>query len=221
MFFSKNAAFVGRNGLRPRFGLKKMNFFSAKRLAKLGIFSALAAVLYFFNFPLPIFPSFLKLNLSDLPALICSFAMGPISGFIAVLIKCVIHLPFSSSYGAGELADLLIGGAFVVCSGLIYKNKKTKKGALIGIISGTAASVIASVLANRFIIIPVYTLAMGLSVSQIAAMCSSVLPFINETNFYPCYLFLAVLPFNLLRCVFASAVTWLVYKRVSVLLDKM
>lgn len=198
-----------------------MNFFSAKRLAKIGIFSALATILYFLNFPLPIFPSFLKLNLSDFPALICSFALGPLSGVITVLIKCVIHLPFSSSVGAGELADLIIGGAFVFCAGFVYEKNKTKKGALLGVILGTAASVLASVLANWLIIIPVYTQVMGLSLSQIAAKCAKVLPFITEANFYPCYLFLAVLPFNLLRCILASAITWLVYKRVSVLLNKM
>lgn len=203
-------------------GVKMQSFFSAKRLAKLGIFTALATVLYFLGFPLPmLFPSFLKLNLSDLPALICSFSLGPLSGFIVVLIKCVIHLLASSSYGAGELADLLIGGAFVVVAGLVYKYKKTKKVALLGILLGTAASVSAAIIANRFIIIPVYTLVMGLPFSEIVNMCSAVLPFINEANFYPCYLFLAVLPFNLLRCALASCLTWLVYKRVSNLLEKL
>lgn len=197
------------------------SFFSAKRLAKLGIFTALATVLYFLNFPLPIlFPSFLKLNLSDLPALICSFALGPLCGFITVFIKCLIYLPFSSTY-AGVLADLLVGGAFVVCAGFIYKYDKTKSGALKGIIIGTAASVVAGIIANRFIIIPVYVWVMGTPFSAIVNMCAAVLPFINEANFYPCYLLLAVLPFNLLRCVLASFLTWLVYKRVSNLLEKM
>ena len=69
-------------------------FFTSKNIAKIGIFSALATILYFVNFSLPIFPSFLKLHFSDLPALICGFELGPMAGALTVLVKVLIKLPF-------------------------------------------------------------------------------------------------------------------------------
>lgn len=196
-------------------------FFNAKNLAKIGIFSALSAVLYFFNFSLPFFPPFLKLNLSDLPALICSFALGPIAGVVSVLIKVLIKLPFTDTLCVGELADFLIGGSFVAVAGVIYGRHKNKKGAFLGILFGTITSVCVAVILNRVLILPFYISVMHYSYSDIVALCASVLPFINESNFYPCYLFVSVLPFNILRCTLASALTWLVYKRISNLLNRM
>lgn len=197
------------------------NFFTAKNLAKLGIFSALSAVLYFINIPLPfIFPAFLKLNLSDLPTLICGFAMGPVSGFITAAVKILIKLPFSDTFGVGELADLLNACAFVLPASIIYRMNKTKKGALVGILIGSASSVVTSLIANRFIIIPFYLTVMNFSMEQLAGMCSAVLPKITAQNFYSYYIPLAVLPFNTLRCLITSTVTYFTYKRISGVLKK-
>lgn len=197
------------------------DFFSGKHLAKLGIFAALSTALYFLKFPLPFFPQFLEINFSDIPALICSFALGPLSGFIAVLIKILIKLPFTSTFCVGELADLLIGGAFVVVAGIVYKKHKNKKGALRGITFGTISSVIVAMILNRVLILPFYMAVMNYPYETIVNMCAAVMPFINESNFYACYIFAAVLPFNLLRCLIAAVLTWLVYKRISNLLNKM
>lgn len=199
----------------------KSAFFGGKHLAKLGIFAALSTALYFLKFPLPFFPQFLEINFSDIPALIASFALGPLSGFIVVLIKILIKLPFTSTLCAGELADLLIGGAFAVVAGIVYKKHKNKKGALLGITSGTVASVVVAMILNRVLILPFYMAVMNIPFEAIVNMCAAAMPFINQSNFYPCYIFVAVLPFNLLRCAVASALTWLVYKRISNLLNRM
>lgn len=193
---------------------------TSKNVTKIAIFSALAVVLYFIKFPLPFFPAFLEINLSDLPALIGGFAIGPFGGFLIVLIKILIKLPFTSTLCAGELADLIIGGGFVVSASIIYKKHKNKKGALISMLIGSVVSVILSVLSNWLFIIPFYVYVMNWDFNTIVKMCSVVLPNITQSNFYLYYLPCAVLPFNALRCFIVTVITYFVYKRISNLLRK-
>lgn len=201
---------------------EKEKFFSAKRLSKLGIFAALSLGLYFLNIPLAfLFPSFLKLNVSDLPALIGGFALGPLSGAIIVIVKILIKLPFSDSMCVGELSDLINGLAFILPATLIYKKNKNKKSAIIGILIGAACSVVTSMFSNRFLIIPFYVKVMGISFETLVGMCSAALPFITTENFYVVYIFVAVLPFNVIRCLIVGGVTFLTYKKISNLLHKM
>lgn len=197
------------------------DFFSPKRLAKMGILAALAFVLYLINIPMPfLFPAFLEINLSDFPALIGGFSMGPISGSIIVLVKILIKLPFTSTVGVGELSDLVNGLALVIPSSIIYKYHKTKKGALIGLLIGSLASIVTAVFCNLFIMIPLYLNRMGLQLGQIVAMCPPMFK-VTEENFYTYYTFLAVIPFNLLRCLLAGTVTFFVYKRLTGLMNKL
>ena len=203
---------------------EKEPFFTAKTVAKIGIFTALSCVLYLFvNIPLPfLFPAFLKLNVSDFPALICGFALGPTAGVIVVVIKCLIKLLVSGaeSMGAGELSDLINGLAFVVVSAIIYKRNKCKKTAIIGIILGAIASVITSILSNRFLIIPYYITIGGMSMDILVKACS-IIPNITAENFYTYYILFAVVPFNVLRCLFVGLTTFFTYKHISKLLHKM
>ncbi len=194
--------------------------FTASYIAKVGIFSALAFILYVLNFPLPLFPSFLEIHLSDFPALISGFALGPLGGALTVLVKILIKLPFTSTMGVGECSDLINGLAFVLPASIIYKKNKSKKSAVIGITAGAVCSVVTSIFANWLIIIPFYLKVMKWDLAMIVSVCSKVIPFITEGNFYPCYLFLSVLPFNTLRCLVVSLLTVLVYKRISVLLKR-
>ena len=98
--------------------------------------SAISFVLMYFEFPIPIMPAFIKFDFSDLPALIGTFAYGPLCGVIVCLIKNLLHLMDSNSMLVGELSNFILGAAFVIPAGLIYKFKKTKKSALIGGITG-------------------------------------------------------------------------------------
>jgi len=203
---------------------EKEPFFSAKTIAKIGIFTAMSCVLYLFvNIPLPfLFPGFLKLNISDFPALICGFALGPASGIIVIAIKFLLKLLISGaeSMGAGELSDLINGLAFVVTSALIYKRNKCKKSAVIGIILGGVASVITSIFSNRFLIIPYYITVGGMTMDILVGACS-IIPGITVDNFYFYYILFAVVPFNLLRCLLVGLTTFFTYKHISKLLHKM
>ena len=107
-------------------------------IVKLAMYSALAFVLYNIKFPLPfMFPSFLDIQISELPALIAGFSMGPISGCLVIIIKCLLKFPLSSTFFVGEATDILLGICFVVPSSLIYNSRKNKKTALLGLVAGS------------------------------------------------------------------------------------
>ncbi len=196
-------------------------FFSPARIAAIAMFSALAGILYIFNFPIPFaFPGFLEFKFSDIPVLIGAFALGPVSGAVIVVIQILIKLVFTGTSTAfvGELSDLLTCCAFAVTAGLIYSKKRTFKGALIAIAAGTAAEVVVALLANRFILVPFFVKQYGWG--AIIGMMLKLFPKCTEQNFYNYYLWVSVLPFNLLRCIVAALVTLPVYKRISNVLNK-
>lgn len=196
----------------------KQEFFSAKNIAKIGILTALAYVLYMFvKFPLPmLFPAFLDIQFSDLPALIGGFAMGPWAGCLIVIVKCLLKMPFTGTACVGEIADIIMGIAFVLPSALIYKKYKNKKSALLGVLVGAVCCIIASVLANWLLLIPFYAQVFGWD--AILGMVSSLYANVTQASFYTYYILLAVIPFNILRCSIVVAFTFLLYKRVSPIL---
>ena len=201
---------------------KFADFFSAKRLAKLGIFSAVSVILYLINIPLPfLFPSFLEINVSDLPILIGGFSLGPISGVIIALVRLLIKLPFSSTLCVGELSDFINSLAFVLPASIIYYFNRTKKGAMIGIVIGGLCSVGIALISNRFVVVPFYLKLFFKGDLETLVKVCSIIPNITTENFYTYYIFLAALPFNLLRVVIVSLITIIVYKRISNLLNKM
>lgn len=193
-------------------------------MTKVAIFSALSAILYFFpKFPLPfLFPSFLDIQFSNLPAILGSFVLGPLGGALIVIIRTLIKLPFSSTACVGEFADLIIGLATVLTSSIIYKKNKTKKGGLIALCFGVVAWILMAVIANYSFLIDFYAkfYADFGGMAMIVATCQKVLPNITLDNFMLYYIFGAVIPFNSLLSIIVSLVTFLVYKRVSIFFKK-
>ena len=191
-----------------------------KKIAITAIFSTFSIVLYMFlKFPLPmIFPSFLDIQVSNLPAVIGGFLLGPLYGSIIVVIRFIVKLPFTSTQYVGEVADLLIGLAVVLSSSFIYKKNRTYKGAIIALITSSIVWVITSLLINRFILIPFFIeLFFKGNVSAFVSACK-VIPGINEENYMRMYLLYAALPFNLLLSTIVNVITFLVYKRLSTFL---
>lgn len=205
---------------------KSRTYFNSTRIAVIAMFSTLAGVLYVFGFPIAsAFPAWLELNFSDIPALIGTFALGPVSGMIIVFVKILIKLLIkgTSTVFVGELADLLIGGAFVVPAGLIYKKKRTFKGALVAMAVGMACSTVMSMLANWLVLVPFYRQLFfrGSWKPLVGAMQALFGEKCSENTFYVFYIFGSVLPFNLMRCIIAIAVTLPVYKHVSRIINKL
>ncbi|MDR0249526.1 MAG: ECF transporter S component [Oscillospiraceae bacterium] len=183
-----------------------------RRLARASILTGIAVVLMYLEFPLPFFPAFLEYDFSEVPALIGAFAMGPAAGVSIVAAKALLHLPVTTTLGVGELANLIVGITFVFTAGTIYELKKTRAGALTAMLCGTAAMAAAGAAANYFIILPFYLEVMGFSLETILSMASQF--FLPPTGMATLILYVFV-TFNLLKALAASAITFLIYKRIS------
>lgn len=192
-----------------------MKHFSAGNIAVMAILTAISFVLYMFvKFPLPfMFPSFLDMQISDLPALLGGFALGPVEGCLIIIIKCCIKMPFTSTACVGELGDIAIGIANVLPAALIYRFYKNRKGAIVGMALGMVCAVAVGVLMNWLVLIPFYAKAFGMD--AIVGMMVELYPNITADTVYNYYLPLAVIPFNVLRCLVCALVTYFTYKPLS------
>lgn len=184
------------------------------KLAGIGMLSGIAFILMFFEFPIPVLiPSFIKLDLSDLPALIGAFAYGPIAGILIELIKNLLHLLDSSSGFVGELSNFLLGACFVGVAGCVYKLKKSKSAAIIGATVGAGAMAVFSLVTNYFIVYPFYTNFMPMD--AIIAAYKAIIPSVD--NLFECLLIFNV-PFTFIKGMISVVITVLIYKPISPLL---
>ena len=172
--------------------------------------SAVAAVLMFLEFSVPLVPSFLKFDFSDLPAVITSFAIGPVWGGIVELIKNLIHLPFTHTSGVGELANFIIGALLVFPAGLVYKLNKTRKGAVIGSVSGALTAAAVSIPVNYFITYPFYENFMPME--AIIGAYSAILP---AANTLIKALLIFNVPFTFVKGMICVIITFFIYKPLS------
>ena len=183
-------------------------------LTRCGLIAAIAVILYYIEIPVV---AFYKLDVSTLPAILAGFAMGPAQGMAVIVIKNLVHMLGTSTACVGELADILMSGSFVTAASLLYRRCKTRTGALLSMLAGTAAMTVAGVLVNYFILIPAYQTLMNLPLEAIIGMGQAALPFVDSTV----KLVLCITaPFNLLKGAVLSALTYLLYKRVSPLLHE-
>lgn len=211
----------GKAEIKATFAKFRNPKFSTAYIAKMAILTAIAFILYAFaKFNLPfMFPSFLEIQISELPALLAGFSMGPISGCLVVIIKCLLKFPLTTTAYVGEATDILLGIAFVLPASLIYYFHKDKKHALIGLCVGSACLTGLSILVNRFISIPFFVqLYFGGNFDAIVGVLKPLYKNVTIDTFYTYYLLLGVLPFNLFRCIIVSGLTFVLYKRLSKIL---
>ena len=184
--------------------------FSIRKLTVTGIMSAVAAVLMFLEFSVPLVPSFLKFDFSDLPAVITSFSIGPVWGVAVELIKNLIHMPFTNTSGVGELANFIIGALLVFPAGLIYRIKKTRGGAMIGSITGALTAAAVSIPVKYFITYPFYENFMPLD--AILGMYKAIVP-AADTLIKALLIF--NVPFTFVKGIICVVITFFVYKPLS------
>lgn len=211
----------GKAEIKATFAKFRNPKFSTAYIAKMAILTAIAFILYAFaKFNLPfMFPRFLEIQISELPALLAGFSMGPISGCLVVIIKCLLKFPLTTTAYVGEATDILLGIAFVLPASLIYYFHKDKKHALIGLCVGSACLTGLSILVNRFISIPFFVqLYFGGNFDAIVGVLKPLYKNVTIDTFYTYYLLLGVLPFNLFRCIIVSGLTFVLYKRLSKIL---
>ena len=176
-------------------------------LVSVAMLSAVAYLLAFIEIQVPLSPTFAKMDISDLPALIAAFAFGPLSGVMVELIKNGLQLISTNTAGIGELANFLMGSALAFTAGLIYQKQKTKKIALLGCMTGSVAMGVAAGILNYFVLLPLYENFMPLD--QVIASFATFIPFIQTK--LDVVLWNAV-PFNFLKGLAISLVTMLIYK---------
>lgn len=184
-----------------------------RTITGVAVLSAIAFILAYFEFPVPLSPSFARMDISDLPALIGAFAYGPLAGVLIELVKNALQLTSTATAGVGELANFIMGGVFVLVAGVVYRRRKTKKAALIACLIASLAMGIAAAVVNYFILLPAFEAFMPLS--ELIASFGEFMPFIKTK--LDVVLFNA-LPFNLLKGLAISAVTMLIYKKLSPIL---
>jgi riboflavin transporter FmnP len=193
---------------------KKINY-----IAKIAILSALAFVLMLFEMPLAfIAPPFYEMDFSDVIALIGGFALGPVAGVLIELLKNLLNILFTGSSTAyvGELANFVTGCAFVLPAALIYKHCKTRTSALIGLITGALSLAAVGGLMNYFVMVPLYA-ELYMPMETIIGMASAIFPSIDALWKM---ILLCVVPFNLIKGALCGIITFLLYKKLAVLLKK-
>ncbi len=182
-------------------------------IAVTAMLSAVATVLMYLEFSVPFMPSFIKLDISELPALVASFGLGPVSGMLVCLVKNLIKLPFTNTAGVGEFANFLLGVCFVFPAGIIYKYKRTLNGALIGSLVGAVVMAILSLPINYYITYPVYMQFMP--IDAIIGAYRAIFPIVD--SLFECLLVFNV-PYTFLKGALDCLITFLIYKRISPLI---
>lgn len=194
----------------------KKQTWTVGKITRIGVLGALSAILYVFP-EIPVIPPIYKLDFSTIPALLAGFAMGPVSALLVTLIKDITGLLHSSSMGVGELADFIMSGSFAVVACLIYAHGRSIKSAVCGMATGTLAMALAGAAANFWIMIPFYSGAMGMPVETIVGLIAKTVPAVDSLGKM---IFLAVVPFNLLKGAVLSLIGGVIYRYVKPLLTE-
>ncbi|MED9883073.1 MAG: ECF transporter S component [Blautia sp.] len=191
-----------------------------RTLTQIAMLGAVAGVLMNFEFPIPFLaPSFYQLDFSEIPVLIGSFAMGPLAGVVIELVKILVHLVTKGTMtaGVGDVANFILGCAFVVPAGLIYRfhHIKSRKHAVEGMVVGTVLTSIAACLLNAFVLLPAYGKAFGMPIEAFIEMGTAVNPSVNSLLGFVAMI---IVPFNLFKYTLTSMIVFFIYKRIRVIL---
>lgn len=193
--------------------------FSVKTIAKIGVLSAVAAILMLMDFPLWFAPGFYKLDFSEAPVLIGAFALGPIPGAMIELVKILLNfvLNGTDTGGVGEFANLVVGCSFIIPASIVYRRNKTIKNAVLGMLVGTITLAVIGSLLNYFVLLPVYSKIYNMPIEAFVSMGNAVNKNITDLKTLVLY---AVVPFNAFKGIVVSAITLLIYKRISPVLHR-
>ena len=210
-------AYAAERYVYKRDGIKE-RILSTRKIAMIGLFSAIAVILFLFEFPIPfIAPPFYELDFSEIPALVGAFAFGPVAGvmieFCKVLLKLVIK--GTSTAFVGDLANFVIGCSLVLPASIIYMFKKTKKRAVISCVVGSVCITVFGTAFNGIYLLPAFSKLFGMPMDVILDMGTKIHSSINSITTFVCF---AVAPMNVIKSVSASVVTLLIYKPLSPIL---
>ena len=185
-----------------------------------GLFGAIAFVLMFFSFSIPVISPFAEFDLSALPELIGGYVLGPLGAIYIIIIKLLLKLLFqgTSSMFTGEFQNLILSLSYVLPAILYYRKHRTKKGAVIGLAIGSLLSIVMAIVTNLYLILPAYIALYGMNWDGIIEICTAANPMIKNI---PTFVAFSVLPFNIILRFVSSIIAIFVYKKISVPLKKM
>ena len=190
--------------------------FNTRKLAMIGMFSAIAMILHVLDFPIFFAPSFYKLDFSELPILVGSFAFGPVAGVMMEVVKILLKLCIKGTSTAfiGDLANFVVGCSLIIPASAVYSFKKTKKSAIIACIVGTLFMTVFGTAFNAIYLLPAFSKFYGMPLDVILAMGTEVNPLAKEGSIVS-FVVACVAPMNLIKGTLVSVVTLLIYKPLS------
>lgn len=196
---------------------EKERILNTRKIAMVGVFSAIAAVVHLFDFSLFFFPEFYKLDFSEIPALTGAFAFGPVAGVMIEFCKVLLKLLMKGTSTAfvGDFANFAVGCSFVLPASICYRYKKTRKNAIVSCIIGTLCMTVFGSVLNVVYLLPAFSALYGMPLETIIGMGTSVNASITDVE---TLILFAVVPLNLLKGTAVSVVTMLIYKRLSPIL---
>lgn len=183
---------------------------NVRRMTMTAMLAAVATVLMFISFSVPLMPSFIKLDFSELPALIAAYAFGPVSGVTVCLVKNLVNVLFTTTGGVGELSNFVLGASFVFTAGMVYKHKKNRWSALTGALTGAAAMAVIGVFSNYYVVYPVYTAFMPME--AILGMYRAINP--NVETLWDALVWFNM-PFTFFKGLCSTAMAFVIYKPLS------
>ena len=181
-----------------------------RKITVTAILAALSSALMFMSFSVPLMPSFIKLDFSELPALIASFSLGPMYGVCVVLVKNLVNVFFTTTGGVGELSNFILGAVFVFCAGMIYKKKKCRSYALIGAVVGSFLMAAISLISNYYVVYPIYQNFMPLE--AIMGLYQAIYPGVK--NLWQALIVFNV-PFTFIKGMLNTLIAFVIYKKIS------
>lgn len=193
--------------------------FGISEITKISILSAISLMLMLIKFPIPFAPSFMEIDIAELPALIGGFAIGPFAGFLIVCIKLILNIVIkgTTTFYVGDLSNLIVSSTFVLTTSIIYKKYKTKKCAILGLLIGSISMSVVATLSNSFFIFPLYAKILKLDLNAFVKMVAKINPLVKD---YFTLMIFSILPFNLVKTFITSFITAILYKKISPILKR-
>ncbi len=208
-------AVVLEKGSQKKNGISEP-IFNTRKLAMIGMFSAIAMILHVLDFPIFFAPGFYKMDFSELPVLVGSFAFGPVAGVMMEFVKILLKLCIKGTSTAfiGDLANFVVGCSLIIPASTVYSFKKTKKSAIIACIVGTLVMTVFGTAFNAVYLLPAFSKFYGMPLDAILAMGAEVNPLAKEGSIVS-FVVACVAPMNLIKGTLVSVVTLLIYKPLS------
>ena len=193
-----------------------MKQFSTSTLAKIGVLAGIGFILSLFEFVLPIFPSFLKLDIGIMPAVIGSLTLGPVAGVCIELVRNLIDISKTSSGGIGQLANFIMGSSLVIPMGILYKRSQNARGYIIGALLGMVLMAIVACPMNYFVLIPMYS--RFIPIDAIIELAKAINPIVVDMR---TFILFVIVPFNLLKGAIIFIIGFVLYKALKPVLGSL